>query len=106
MLPLSFETVKTSFSLPVRIDARALTKCRAARLEKFFTTQSLSAPCVTYSYIIPAMLWKSIDNNNCATERRIGKLKNGIQDRVSDDNKNSRAGVIKDFNSRKILVIV
>ena len=63
-------------------------ECRAARLENFFTTQSQSAPSVTYSDIIPAILWKSIDNNNRATERRIRKLKNVIQDPVSDDNKN------------------
>ena len=65
-------------------------ECRAARLKNFFTTQSQSAPRVTYSDIIPAILWKSIDNNNRATERRIRKLKNVIQDPVSDDNKNSR----------------
>ena len=43
---------------------------------------------MTYSDIIPAMLWKPIDNNNRATARRIGKQKNVIKDRVSDDNKN------------------
>ena len=61
-----------------------------ARFKYFFTTQSQSAPCVTHSDIILALLWKSIDNNNRATERRIGKLKNVIQDLVSDDDKNSR----------------
>ena len=30
--PLSFEAVKTSFSLPVAIDTRAQMKCQAARL--------------------------------------------------------------------------
>ena len=37
-----------------------------------------------------SMFWKFIDNNNRSTERRIGMLKNVIQDRVSDDDKNSR----------------
>ena len=67
--------MKTSSSLPVAIDTRAQMKCRAARLKNFFTSQSQSAPCVTHSDIIPAMLWKSINNNNRATEKRIGKLK-------------------------------
>ena len=90
ILPLYLEAVKTSSSLPLAINTRAQIKCRAARLKIFFTTQSQSAPCVTYSDIIPAMSWKSIDNNNRATERRIGKLKNVIQYRIFDDNKNSR----------------
>ena len=88
--PLSLEAVKTSSSLPVAIDTRAQMKCGAARLKTFFTFQSQSAPSLTYNDIIPAMLWKSIDHNKRATERRIGKLKNVIQDRVSDDDKNSR----------------
>ena len=82
--------MKTSSSLPVAIDTRAQMKCQETRLKYFFASQSQSAPCVTHSDIILAMLLKSIDNNNRAIERRIGKLKNVIQDRVSDDNKNSR----------------
>ena len=67
--PLSLEAVKTSSSLPVAIDARAQMKCRAARLKIFFNTQFQNVPCVTYSDIIPARFWKSIDDNNRATER-------------------------------------
>ena len=81
--------MKTSSSLPADVDTRVQLQRRAARLRNFFTVQSQRAPCVTHNSI-PAMFWKTIENNNRCTERRIGKLKNIIQDRVCDDKRNRR----------------
>ena len=87
--PFSLNAVKTSSSLPADVDIRVQLQCRAARLRNFFTVQSQRAPCVLHNSI-PAMFWKTIKNNNRCTERRIGKLKNIIQDRVCDDKRNRR----------------
>ena len=81
--PFSLNAVKTSSSLPADVDTRVQLQCRAARLRNFFTVQSQRAPCVMHNSI-PAMFWNTIENNNRCTERRIGKLKNIIQDRVCD----------------------
>ena len=58
-------------------------RSRSARLKIFFTAQSKPAPCVLCANE-PAAFWRKIDNNNRCTERRIGKLKNIIQNRLRD----------------------
>ena len=84
--PFSFNAVKTSSSLPADVDTRVQLQCRAARLRNFFTVRSQRAPYVKLNSI-PAMFWKTIENNNRCTERRIGKLRNIIQDRVCEQEK-------------------
>ena len=79
--PFSLNAVKTSSALPADVDTRVQLQCRAARLRNFFTVQSQRVPYVMHNSI-PAIFWKTIENNNRCTERQIGKLKNIIQDRV------------------------
>ena len=58
--------VKTSSSLLADVDTCVQLQCRAARLRNFFTVQSQRAPCVMHNSI-PAMFWKTIENNNRCT---------------------------------------
>ena len=87
--PLSLDAVKTSTSLPALVNVPAQLQSRSAMLKNFFTVQSKTAPCVSCNNVI-ATFWKTIDNNNRSTERRIGKLKNIIRDRVCDSHNSRR----------------
>ena len=72
--PYCMEAVKTA-SFPDVVNTRALLQDRTSRLRHFFTSASKNAPCITMTSVSPNF-WKTIDNNNRSTERRIGKLIN------------------------------
>ena len=84
--PYSVEALKTCSSLSPAVDARSLLLDRTARLKHFFTLQTLQskeAPCIVATHVQPEF-WKSIHNNNRATERRIGKLKGLINNKIGE----------------------
>ena len=81
--PYTTEAIKTSRSFPQSVDVRLFLQDPTKKLKHFFTLKSKDAPCITASHIHPSF-WKSIDNNNRSTERRIGKLKGVIQERISE----------------------
>ena len=81
--PYTTEAIKTSRSFPQSVDVRLFLQDPTKKLKHFFTWKSKDAPCITASHIHPSF-WKSIDNNNRSTERRIGKLKGLIQERISE----------------------
>ena len=96
--PYSLEAVK-GCPLPPAVDACSLLQNRPTCLKQFFTAKSKEAPCIAYSNIQPKF-WKSIDNNNGATERRIGKLKGLIKNKICENpNRLSRS----DIRSRTFL---
>ena len=68
--PYTAETVKSSKSLTEEVDVRSLLQDRRSRLKHFFTIWSKEAPSMTR---VQPSFWKSIDNHNRSTERRIGK---------------------------------
>ena len=78
----SIEAVKTSH-YPDYVDTRKLLQGRKAGIRDFFTSESRTAPCIVYSEV-PVAHWKSIENNNRATERLIGKLKGVVQNTILD----------------------
>ena len=80
--PYSVEALKTCSSPSPAVDARSLLLDRTARLKHFFTLQSKEAPCIVATHVQPEF-WKSIHNNR-ATERRIGKLKGLINNKIGD----------------------
>ena len=80
--PYSIETVKTS-RYPGSVDARKLLQGRKAGLRDVLTSESKTAPCIVCSEV-PVAHWKSIENNNIATERLIGKLKGVVQNTILD----------------------
>ena len=51
--------------------------------KRFFTSESRTAPCIVCSEV-PVAHWKSIENNNRATGRLIGKLKGVVQNTILD----------------------
>jgi len=61
------------------VNINALLCDRSTRLKQFFTSDSKNAPCV--SYAVDTRFWKSVDNNNRSTERRIGELRDILQER-------------------------
>ena len=67
------EAVKTS-SFPDVANIRAFLQDRTSRFRDFFTSASKNAPCMTMTSVGPNF-WKTIDNNNRSTERRIRKLR-------------------------------
>ena len=80
--PYSIQAVKTSH-YPDSVDARKLLQGRKAGLRDVFTSESKTAPCIVCSEV-PVAHWKSIENNNIATERLIGKLKGIVQNTILD----------------------
>ena len=80
--PYSFEAVKTGH-YPDSVDARKLLQERKATLRDFFSAESTTAPCILCSEV-PETHWRSIENNNRATERFIGKLKGIVQHKIRD----------------------
>ena len=78
--PYSFEAVKTSH-YPDSVDAQKLLQGRKAGLRGSFASESRTAPCIICSEV-PVAHWKSIKNNNRATERLIGKLKFVVRNTV------------------------
>ena len=70
--------------LPDTVDIKSHLINRTTRLKHFFTTQSKIAPCISYSRI-PPEFWKTILNNNRSNERRIGRLKNIVNDKIGDE---------------------
>ena len=80
--PYSVEAVKAC-PFPVTVDVCSLLQDRTTRL-RHFTMKSKEAPCIAVSHINPNF-WKSIHNNNRATERRIGKLKGLINDKITEN---------------------
>ena len=81
--PYYVEALKTCSSLSPAVDARSLLLDRTGRLKHFFTLQSKEAPCIVATHVQPEFL-KSIHNNNRATERRIGKLKGLINNKIGE----------------------
>ena len=81
--PYSAEAVKVCM-LPDTVDIKSHLMDRTTRLKHFFTTQSKIAPCISYSRI-PLQFWKTIHNNNRSNERRIGRLKNIVNDKIGDE---------------------
>ena len=65
--PYSIEAVKTSH-YPHSVDARKLLQGQKAGLRDFFTSESRTAPCIV-CFEVPVGHWKSIKNNNRATEK-------------------------------------
>ena len=80
--PYSIEAVKTSY-YPDSVDARKLLRGRKAGLKDSFTSESRTAPCIVCSEV-PVAHWKTIENNNRATEKLIGKLKGVVQNTILD----------------------
>ena len=74
--------MKTSRSFPQSVDVRLFLQDPTEKLKHFFTLKSKDAPCITAFHIHPSF-WKSIYNNR-STERRIGKLKGLIQERINE----------------------
>ena len=87
--PYCMEAVKTA-SFPDVVNTRALLQDRTSRLRHFFTSASKNAPCITMTSVSPNF-WKTIDNNNRSTERRIGKLRSIVQSKISD---NAASGLV------------
>ena len=79
----SGEAVKICM-LPDAVDIKSHLMDRTTRVKHFFTTQSKKAPCISYSRI-PPQFWKTIHNNNRSNERRIGRLKNIVNDKIGDE---------------------
>ena len=79
----SVEAVKAC-PFPVTVNVCSLLQDRTTRLRHFFTMKSKEALCIAVSHINPNF-WKSIHNNNLATERRIGKLKGLINDKITEN---------------------
>ena len=79
--PYSVEAVQTRY-FPDSVDARKLLKERKASLKDFFALESKAAACILFSEV-PVAHWRNIDNNNRATERYIGRLKN-VQNKILD----------------------
>ena len=82
--PYSAETVKNNYSLPKAVDVCSLLQDRTTCLKQFLTTRSKEAPCIAASQIQPTF-WKNIDNNSRATERRIGKLKGPVKNKMGEN---------------------
>ena len=57
---------------------------RTTRLEQFFTKKSREAPCISITHVKPTF-WKSIENYNRSTKRRIGRLKGLINNKIQDE---------------------
>ena len=81
--PYSMEAVKVCM-LPDTVDIKSHLMDRTTGLKHFFTTQSKIAPCISYSRI-PPQFWKTIHNNNRSNKRRIGRLKNIVNDKIGDE---------------------
>ena len=80
--PYSVEAVQTGY-FPDSVVARKLLEERKASLKDFFTLESKAAACILCSEV-PVAHRRNIDNNNRATERYIGKLKNVVQNKIRD----------------------
>ena len=78
--PFCIEAVQVS-SFPDAVDTMALSKNRKSRTCDFFTSESKAAPCI-FMTGINLKFWKAIDNRS--TERRIGRLKSIIQNKVDN----------------------
>ena len=82
VLPYSREVVKSG-SFPDSVNAQALLKDRSATLQRFCTTSSKTAPCISCSEV-SASFWRNVENNNRSTERMIGKMKRVVQNKLMD----------------------
>ena len=80
--PYCIEAVKMSH-YPDSVVARKLLQGRKADLRDFFTSESRTTPCIVCSEV-PVAHRKSIENNNRATERLMGKLKGVVQNTIFD----------------------
>ena len=83
------EAVNTSLFSDV-VNTRARLQDRTYRLRHFFTSVSKNAPCITM-ISVSLNFWKTIDNKNRSTERRIGKLRSIVQSKISD---NAASGLV------------
>ena len=81
--PYSIEAVKTG-SLPPQVNIETCLTNRSSNLKHFFTTQSKEAPCISLNQV-SSQFWKTVENNNRANERRIGKLKGLVDKRLCDN---------------------
>ena len=80
--PFSLEAVSSSASFPTSVNIEAFPEPKR-RLRHFFTTRSKEAPCIASADLSPAF-WRNIDNHNRSTERRIGALKDIINQKIVD----------------------
>ena len=81
--PFSLEAIRYSESFADAVDVVALLNDPKCRLKHFFTKESKEAPCISASLVKPEF-WKSIDNHNRSTERRIGNLTKIINKKIYD----------------------
>ena len=89
--PYCMEAVETS-PFPDVVNTVALLQDRTSRLRNFFISASENAPCITITSV-SLNFWKTIDNSNRSTERRIGKLTLIVQCKISD-NINAASGLV------------
>ena len=82
--PYTVEAVKTYESLPEEVNVYSLLQDRTTSLTQFFTKKSREAPCISMTHVKPTF-WKSIENHNLSTERRIGRLKGLINNKIQDE---------------------
>ena len=80
---MALDAVKnfTSLPSPGSVDPSVLLLKRSSRLKHFFTTKSMTSPCVACD--TDPNFWKCVDNNNRSTERRIEQLRNVQDGRVN-----------------------
>ena len=81
--PYSLEAVSSSASFPTSVNIEAFPQKTKRRLRHFFTTRSKEAPCIAAADLGPAF-WRNIDNHNRFTERKIGALKDIINQKIVD----------------------
>ena len=74
VVPFIAEAVKSSKFLTEEVDVRSLLQDRRSSLKHFFTNRSKKAPCILMTRVQPSF-WKSVDNHNRSTKRRIERLK-------------------------------
>ena len=70
----SVENITTCPLLPPAMDVQTISLDRITRLQHFFALRNREAQCIVATHLQPKF-WKSINNNDWATERRTGKLK-------------------------------
>ena len=78
--PHSAEAVKTCFLLQ-SVDVCSLLSDATSHSKQFFTIKSKEAPCIFILHVHPAF-WKPIHYNNWVIEKRIGKLKGIIKEKI------------------------
>ena len=81
--PYSVEAVKVCM-LSDTVDIKSHLMNKTTPSKHFFTTQSKIALCISYSRI-PPQFSKTINNNNRSNERRTGRLKNIVNDKIGNE---------------------